>query len=333
VRSVDGLTSRGWATGFLRRLVSGTGWPHRDEASVVIAPDGAEWAAYADHFWSRTVAPAGRYSVLTRDSDDGERGPDARGPGRWALAHGDRVVAEGRLERPSDARVADDGTFVISDSLRTDALAGRFCAFDATGTLLLDERLGANISDTFLTPDGAYAAVACAANPDALDFHERLTVYDLPARRRLWDVPLVDGRPTAVTFDLAAGAVRVAGVRPVPIDYRLADGAVDDAAPETETLRVNDGFRILRSVERALAVDGPLDPGRAAELVAACDLADARLAAYPAHRANAQRAAGEALLRAGDEDGALARWQAALALDAKVGVRRRADVLAEKLAQ
>jgi hypothetical protein len=284
--------------------------------------------------WQRETSPSGRFAILFFDGDDrGISGHRTSGHGRWRLLDGQRVLAEGRLERPNDAKVADDGTFVIADWLFTDDLAGRFYAFDASGTVVISEQFGANILDTYLAPDGRYAAVTCASNPKDETYDERFTLYDLSARRRLWFKALEIGRATGVEFDIPHGKLTITSEGFGRTEYELLDGSVDLATVRESAFTHGDGFTILTMVEEMLAEHPSPTAAESRRLVAACDRAAGKLAKYPNWAAKAHRHAGEILLGQGDEAGALVRWQQALGLDPKVGIKKRADALAARLGQ
>src|SRR6266852_5901740 len=59
-------------------------------------------------------------------------GPDGARIGRYLLLDGKTVVAEGKMARPNDGKVADNGTFVLNDWGSLEALSGTFraCAPD-----------------------------------------------------------------------------------------------------------------------------------------------------------------------------------------------------------
>ena len=116
-------------------------------------------------------SPNGRYVVGWSDrSPDGSRGGHRYdGEGRWILLEGDRLIAQGNLQRPQDGKVADDGTVLISDWLFGDGLDGVLAGFSSEGRQLLHYALAANIDDHALSPDGRMAICRTLNSPGSSD--------------------------------------------------------------------------------------------------------------------------------------------------------------------
>lgn len=72
-------------------------------------------------------SPDGRYRLIWADrSPDGRHGGDREsGHGTWALLRDDHIIVAGRLERPQDGKVVDDGTFILHDPAMTLAAVDR----------------------------------------------------------------------------------------------------------------------------------------------------------------------------------------------------------------
>ena len=281
--------------------------------------DGLIWAGVS-------TSPDERYAILTRDGDDRDEhfGHRDSGPGRYRLIEKDvGMLCEGRLERPNDAHVADNGTFVVADWLFTDALAGRFHVFARDSRSLVTRDYRANVLYTFVSPEGRYAAVQLASNPDDPTDDERFSVFDLSTGTELWSKPLEVGRPKAVAFR-ADGVLEVESEGFGRAEYGLTDGSVDAKLFRAEALANGSGFAILSVVEAELK-EGVAEEQRP-ELVAACERAVVKLKAYPHHEARARRFAGE-LVAASDPVAALRYWDEALRLDPKVGIAKRAAAL------
>ena len=96
----------------------------------------------------------GQYVLTRRDSaDDGSHG-GARGRTgpRYLLLENERIVVDGRLERPNDGKVSDTGTFVLNDwHFLSSELSGTFCAFRKDGTPIVRQRYEANLYNNGLT--------------------------------------------------------------------------------------------------------------------------------------------------------------------------------------
>lgn len=278
--------------------------------------------------WVAASSPDGRWAILTRDADDsGDRGGyRSSGPGRYRLVEGTKTRCEGRLLRPNDAKVANDGTFVVADWLFTDDLACRVCIFDMAGTPILDESYDANVLATCLSDDGRFGAIHLASNPDRPDVDELAIVWDLVTPVMLWSKQLEGGRAEALVIDLNAGLLRAETKRIGWADYDLHTGATDIPAVRETILGIGNGFEILDLVQDELA-SGPVNRLRAGGLITYCETAARKLHDYPNHEARALRMAGEIAEAQGDLQAALGLWDRALAIDPEVGVATRAKAL------
>jgi hypothetical protein len=92
-----------------------------------------------------------------------------------------KVGCNGRLQRPNDGQVADNGSFAFCDWLFTDKLAGAFYAFDCSGQILIKKKFRANLCSASISQDGAYAACQTASNP-ASRYIYFLSFFDLRSR-------------------------------------------------------------------------------------------------------------------------------------------------------
>ena len=99
-----------------------------------------------DFFGSFSKSPNGEYLLAWRDADPtGRRGGYREsGKGDFLLIHGGQVAAEGRMERPKQGQVADNGTFILSDWRFGDQLRSTIYAFNKSGKLLIKQDFGAN---------------------------------------------------------------------------------------------------------------------------------------------------------------------------------------------
>lgn len=81
----------------------------------------------------------------------------------------DRLICEGRLERPQDGKVANDGTFILNDWMFGEGLKGRLVAFRRDGTAILARDIAANLMSNGLSNDGQFAICQTANAPGSPD--------------------------------------------------------------------------------------------------------------------------------------------------------------------
>ena len=278
--------------------------------------------------WEVVSSPDGSWAILTRDADDRYEhvGYRTSGPGRYRLVEGSVTRCQGQLDRPNDARVANNGTFLVSDWLFGDDRRCRVCVFDKAGTPLIDGRYAANVLATGISDDGRFGALQLASNPDAPDFDDRAIVWDLELGITLWSKQLEGGPARTIVLDTAAGVLRSMTSRAGRVEYDLATGSTDIGALRDTFLEQGNGFEVLDLVMDEVAT-GSVREDRAAVLIAYCEAAAAKLQPYPSHQARALRVAGEIAETQHDPVTALRYWDRALAIDPKVGVRMRAKAL------
>ncbi len=116
--------------------------------------------------------------------DEWARG-HSRTRGPFYLFRGPTELCKGRLQRPNDGRVADNGSFVLCDWLFTDTLTSTFYAFDWAGRVLIKRKFRANLFNASISMDGAYAACQTCVNT-ASRHSELLTLFDLRSRAEMW---------------------------------------------------------------------------------------------------------------------------------------------------
>lgn len=274
---------------------------------------------------SHSQSPNGRYVLLWRDGDDAGTSGGARqsGHGRYYLVDGDCVVAEGRAERPNDGKVADNGTFIINDwHFFTGELRGTFMAFRADGSPIIARRFAANLFNNGLAENGGLAVCQTANAPN--DDSSRLTIFDLDAGREVGGCIPESGWASEYAFP---GGSRVSLVyRDLGgFDY-ATDGTFLDRERWIEASLLRGAPYLIQTLLRD-AGDTP-SPALLQRLIVATDAAlqnpdygDARWQAQTfKHR-------GVCLDGLGRQKEALASFEKALALDPKIGVKRRIEQL------
>lgn len=273
-------------------------------------------------------SPDQTYLLAWADSDPSQRvsGYRTEGPGRFILIKGTEVLVQGRLERPNDGKVANTGVFVLNDWLLGEGLKGVFCAFRPTGQPILRHRFEANLYNNGLSDDGDFAVCQTCASP-APD-GGKLTLFDLRTASPVSQTEPPTGWAVAYRFDVSR---RLLGLeyRDLGVFNYSFDGQFLDAVRwEQAQIASGDGYHVLEIARRRL--DGyadPLDSQKASDLRAILETAESRLRDVPASRAMVERTRGEIAERLGDQALAIKHYEGALALDPKVGVKRRLAAL------
>ncbi len=315
--------------GFLRRLRGASSPGNRDASMATVRFYADDHAETGDGLVWREIStsPNGTFALLWRDApdDDSTAGYRTSGLGRYRLIENGRGLrCDGRMERPGEGHVADNGTFILADSLFGEGLRSRLDIIDADGNGIIRRECRANVLATWIEANGRYAAAHLASNPDDERDDERFILFDLAGRSEAWSKPLETGRPDELEFDVPGVALWLTNKAFGRVGFGLTDGAVDTTRLCDIALGSGDGFMILGLVEDEFG--GGVAPDRREALVQACDRAAERLAPYPRHAARALRVAGE-ILEQTDPDRTLRYWDRAIAVDPKVGIGKRAAAL------
>lgn len=275
-------------------------------------------------------SPNGRYALLWRDgNDEGTRGGAREsGLGRYYLIDGDLVVAAGQVERPNSGHVADNGTFTLNDWRFTSGLAGTFLAFRADGSPIIARDFAANIYESGLSPDGRLAVCQACNAPNSED-SSRLVIFDLEAGIETGSCVPESGWAASYEFPTDRPVVRLVYLKGEAFDYGL-DGRFLEREKWVEASLAKGDVYLVQRIVRA-AGDVP-PPDLAKRCVVSLDsfLVNAG-DPDPRTRAFALKLKGSCLEVLGDCPGALRSYDAALALDPKIGVKRRADQLRKEL--
>jgi len=274
----------------------------------------------------------GRFTIAWRDgNDEGTRGgARSEGKGRYLLLDGKVVAADGRLERPNDGKVADNGTFVLNDwRFFTSELRGTFCAFRRDGTEILRRKFKANLYNNGLSRDGRYACCQTCNSPDERD-SSVLTIFDLEKGLEVVSWRPESGWANGYDFSDDGQHIFLSYQQGPPLRYTLAGDFLDRSLWVESALDRGD----LYMIDRVIKETHPKPQGAFARRL--IESADKALLAVrsddPRTRAWALKLKGTCLDGLEEYPAALACYEQGLALDPKLGVKRRIDQLRKKLA-
>jgi hypothetical protein len=273
-------------------------------------------------------SPNGRFTLAWRDATHTEAG-DARRttPGRYLLIEGDEIIVQGRAERPHDGKVTDDGDFIINDWLHfTGELSGIFLAYRHDGSQIIARRFEANLYNNGLSADGKLAVCQTCNAPN--EDGSRLTIFDLEAGAEVGGCVPESGWADRYEFP-ASDRVRLVHRDRGAFDYALDGSFLGREQWIAASLERGD----IYIVQKLLRDAGEQPPVELLERLllgttAALKSLEAKDGRY---RALAFKLQGTCLDGLGRGRKALASYDAALALDAKIGVKRRAEQLRKEL--
>lgn len=274
-----------------------------------------------DFVGERATSANGRFTLLWRDRYWADGEPVT---GRYLLIDGDAVVVDQRMERPQDGKIADDGTFILNDWGDSQALSGTFHAFRADGSPIISRLYSANLLNNGLSRDGRLAVCQTCNAPGSED-SSVLTVFDLAGGAMLAAWTAESGWANGDEFPEGGDRVRmVRGDRP-PLDYSLTGEFLGRRLWLEDEVRRGTLHVIRKTLGEGEAGTGlSADDLRAGVRHALAD-EDTRF------EAEAWRLLGEIEESAGNASAALDAYNRALAVNAKIGVAKRAAALRKAL--
>ena len=237
----------------------------------------------------------------------------------------DRLICEGRLERPQDGKVANDGTFILNDWMLGEGLKGRFVAFRRDGTAILARDIAANLMSNGLSNDGQFAICQTANAPGSADSCLYM-LFNLAAAAEIARWEPETGWADGYEFDTVARQVFLIRRDAERVGYHFDGTMIDREGWQARRVAAGDLIVIRSLLADASRVR---DADFVARIIAGLDRAAQDKDIHV--RAPALRIRGELLEETGDGAAALVAYDQALALDPQVGVTRRADKLREAL--
>lgn len=264
-------------------------------------------------------SPSGRYTLVWRDGSGSQDGDE----GRYVLLDGKKLVADGTMQRPNDGKVADNGTFILNDWRFLNNLNGVFWAFRADGSLILSRSFSANLFNNGLSADGT---VACCqtCNSESED-SAILTIFDLVVGAQIGAFSAESGWANDYEFAPSARTIRLRYSNGDAFNYTFSGGFIDRDKWIAAGLKSGDLYMVKRCMEE---VENQPDPDLAKRLIGSVD-AGLGLPHWRDDRSQAfgWRLRGEILEATGASAEALQCYEKALALNPKVGIKRRVEQL------
>lgn len=279
-----------------------------------------------DFIGHQAVSPNKRCRLIWADrTPDGRRGGNrSEGHGSWSLLLDDRIVTTGRLERPQEGRVADNGTVILHDWMFGEDLQGRFVAFAPDGSQLVTQQFSANLMSNSLSPDGKFAICQTANAPGSADSC-RCMLFDLAAGREMarWEVET--GWAEHYEWDCEDRRVYLCMKDGERVGYDFTGTMVEREAWQLRRIGAGD----LNVIQSVLVATSANDPPLRSEIIAGLGIAARDGEIW--QQARAYRLLGELHEQVGEIAQAVKAYDGALAIDPKVGVARRVEQLRKTL--
>lgn len=316
---------------WLKRLLGGEAEEHAAAAPPAVAhPQRVNIAAHSrrivsipelDMIGERATSPDGRYTLVWRDRYWMDGAPVE---GRYLLLDRDTVAVDGKMERPQDGKVADNGTFILNDWGDSQQLSGTFQAFRCDGSPIVSRSYSANLLNNGLSRDGRLAVCQTCNAPRSPD-SSILTLFDLAAGAEVASWTPESGWAKAYEFPEDGSRVRMLrGDRP-SLNYSLTGEFLDRRLWLEDEVRRGTLYVIRRALGEGEGATGLTFEDLRAGVQRALAAGDERV------EAEAWRLLGEIEESAGDAGAALDAYEKALAVNPRIGVAKRAAALRKAL--
>ena len=245
------------------------------------------------------------------------------GLGAYALADvsSGTVACHGSMPRPNNGHVCDAGLFCLEDWHFGSTLSGTFSVFDPSGSVILAKELTANILTSGISRHGKYAFCATANSPT--DHGNKVFLFDLVNRVEMYSVTPKAGWPDSYEVDESTGELMALFKDMGSFRYNVHGQFIDADPLGDAKLNSSRYDRIILAAEKILG-EGDLTDERTLEVLTAVQRARTLGAdENPAWRPTALKVQGLAHEQLGQHPEAARVYEEALALNPKIGVKRR----------
>lgn len=313
----------GWLNGlFAGRHNEAT--PDPNEPAITMRMDGATFSMPGDPEWYGLccTSPNGRWLVSWAEGAiiSQDKGPHLEEDGAYLLydTQTKQVMAQGRLGRPNNGQVADNGMFLLEDWKRGDDLIGAVCVFNLRGKKLFSRTFAANVLTSALSPKGRYAVCHTCVSPSQEG--SSLFLFDLVSGKQMFMVPARAGQASGYVIDEQRVEI-IAHIDGLG-DFRYGSFGEfeEEGALEEAQLRKGDYPMVMLAVKSILKrSDVPI--GRMKEaLLAIQRVCHDGVDPLGSRKASALKAEGGLREMLGDTAQALVLYRQAMALDPKMGL-------------
>jgi len=243
------------------------------------------------------------------------------------LAKDATVIINGRLQRPNDGKVANNGTFIFNDWMFGEGLKGTFYAFDLSGKQLVKYFFSANLLNNSISENGRYAVCQCAES-DTKDGGV-LAFFDLEKGELFWKIQPESGWADSYHFDCEKNELLLIYRERGQYRYSFTGHFIDKDKWEVERINYASAFELsIIAKERFKEKASPLSEGDAQEILLLLAQALKKgLDEYPNEKAAVYRTMGEVKESLGKIADAIHYYELAFKLNPKVGIKRRLDNL------
>ena len=276
-------------------------------------------------------SPSGRWVIACDDSNGARGGSRDSGYGSYILynTESNSIDVQGkRLQRPNNGSVSDSGVFALEDWLFGNDLSGVFYVFSPAGEVILTRTFTANILNSAISDNGLFAA--CHTAGGHTEDSNRLVFFDIANACEAFSFQSDIERPQGYEFDEERRELILDFKNIGKFRYSYSGDFLDAQKYKDAKLNSTDDFTAIREAEELLK-DPSLTVEKVREILAIVSSALPRVGKFHPHwKATALKVQGLAHEKLGEPKKAIKAYQEAIALNPKVGVKRKLDALRKK---
>lgn len=270
----------------------------------------------------------GRFILAWSDYDpkSGIGGAREKGHGRYVLLDGGKIILQGKLERPNDGKVSNQGIFILNDWMFGEGLKGTFYAFDVKGKQLIRHKCEANLYNNGLSNDGQYAV--CQTAHSGREDGNKLFFFSLQEKRLVWKCEPETGWAKDYRFDTAQQTLYLLYDEGRSYRYSFDGNFLDAERWGKERINFVSGYELLTIAEakRQQLESANADLSLYDEVIGLLKRALDKGVSENT-QARIHRNIGEIYYKRGENSEAVKHFETAMSLNPKVGVKK----LLEKL--
>lgn len=280
-------------------------------------------------FGKYSKSPNGQFIIAWSDFDyeSGIGGFRTSGEGTYVVAKNDEVILVGKLQRPNDCKISNNGNFIVNDWLFGEGLKGIYYAFNLSGQILLNHTLSANLFNNGISENGKYVVCQCC-NSDT-DDSNTLYFFDLEKGSLLWKINPEVGWADSYYFDCEKMELHLIYKEKGIFRYNFNGSFLDKEKWESERINYLSAFEISDiAKERFKEKKNNMNEGIADEIILLFERALGEgLDKYPNEKAIVYRSIGEIKELLGKIPDAIHFYELALEHNEKVGIKRHLKML------
>lgn len=269
-----------------------------------------------------TVSPNKHYVVAWSDPCDNKSG-------HYFLLERNKVICEGRMPRPNEGKVANNGNFLLCDWGLDNKLNTIFYIFSKKGNILIKHTFSANSYNNAISLNGQYAVCQLCASSSGDS--ETIAFFDIAQKRLIWQLVPHAGRAEKYFFDIENQIVILHYFKGLEHRYSFSGDFLDADEWDDEKVYYSSPSEMRKVIKEMWEKNGGLTDKEQEDIVKLAKSRIKRFKNSPKEASHIYRALGEMYELLENVSEALENYEKALELNTKVGVLMKYNKLKKTL--